>query len=111
MKTKLNSIILLFFFIIFLPVKVESSIKKENLEVGQKLFLENCNVCHKNRENIILPEKKLTKEVLEANGMNTLEAISYQIVNGKNGMPAFGGRLSEDEIFSIAQYILQQKLD
>jgi cytochrome c6 len=40
--------------------------------------------------------------------MNTLNAIVYQITNGKNGMPAFGGRLIESEIEDIAFYVLQQ---
>jgi hypothetical protein len=34
--------------------------------------------------------KRILKETLEANGMNTISAISYQVINGKNGMPAFG---------------------
>ena len=42
--------------------------------------------------------------------MNTLNSISYQIINGKNGMPAFGGRLQEDEIEILASYVLKQSL-
>jgi cytochrome c6 len=77
-------------------------------EKGEKLFFTNCSVCHLGGMNIIIPEKNLKKETLEANGMNTLSAISYQIVNGKNGMPAFGGRLTEKEIEDVANYVLQQ---
>ena len=40
--------------------------------------------------------------------MNSVSAISYQILNGKNGMPAFGGRLKESEIQEIANYVLIQ---
>ena len=40
--------------------------------------------------------------------MNSLSAINYQIVNGKNGMPAFGGRLKEQEIEKITLYVLEQ---
>ena len=40
--------------------------------------------------------------------MNSKDAISYQIINGKNGMPAFGGRLKESEIEKIASYVLEQ---
>jgi len=39
--------------------------------------------------------------------MDSISAISYQILNGKNGMPAFGGRLTEEEIEKIAIYVLQ----
>jgi cytochrome c6 len=42
--------------------------------------------------------KRILKETLEANGMNTISAISYQVINGKNGMPAFGGRLTEKKL-------------
>ena len=40
--------------------------------------------------------------------MNTKNAISYQVLNGKNGMPAFGGRLTENEIEAVAIYVLEQ---
>ena len=40
--------------------------------------------------------------------MNTLSAISYQVLNGKNGMPAFGGRLNEKEIEEVANYVLEK---
>jgi cytochrome c6 len=52
--------------------------------------------------------KRILKETLEANGMNTISAISYQVINGKNGMPAFGGRLTEKEIEDVATYVLQK---
>jgi len=42
------------------------------------------------------------------NGMNSVESISYQVTNGKNGMPAFGGRLKEENIKDVASYILDQ---
>ena len=51
------------------------------------------------------------KEALETNGMNTLQAVTYQIINGKNGMPAFSGRLKEEDIEEVANYILFQSLN
>jgi cytochrome c6 len=84
--------------------------KAKNLELGKTLFLSNCNVCHIGGNNIIIPEKNLKKETLETNGMNNLNAIVYQVINGKNGMPAFGGRLQENEIEEIANYILEESL-
>jgi cytochrome c6 len=68
----------------------------QSLENGEKVFANNCSVIWGN--NIIIPEKNLKKETLEANGMNTISAISYQVINGKNGMPAFGGRLTEKKL-------------
>jgi cytochrome c6 len=75
--------------------------------VGGELFEKNCVVCHIGGNNLIIPEKNLRKETLKANGMNSITAISYQVLNGKNGMPAFGGRLKESEIEQIAIYVLE----
>jgi cytochrome c6 len=79
-----------------------------NFEKGKDVFQNNCLACHKGGRNFILPEKNLKKDMLEANGMNTVNAISYQVRNGKNGMPAFGGRLSENEVEDVAFYVLQE---
>jgi len=79
-----------------------------DLNKGKILFTNNCNVCHKNGENVIIPEKNLKKEALEENGMNSIDAIIYQVLNGKNGMPAFGGRLSQKDIEEIATYVLKE---
>jgi cytochrome c6 len=94
----------MFFFIIFVSVE---KVEGKNLEIGKKLFVSNCNVCHLNGRNLIIPEKNLKKETLETNGMNTINAIIYQVINGKNGMPAFGGRLDEYEIEEIAEYVVE----
>ncbi len=39
--------------------------------------------------------------------MANIEGIIYQVTNGKNGMPAFGGRLKEKDIEKVAEYILK----
>ena len=88
--------------------------KEQNYEyqrLGKEIFQANCSVCHIGGTNIIIPEKNLKKNALEANGMNSINAISYQIINGKNGMPAFGGRLNEDEIEKVASYILEKSIN
>jgi cytochrome c6 len=77
-----------------------------NLEKGKNLFHLNCIACHQNGENLIIPEKNLKKEILQANGIYSLDAIKYQVLNGKNGMPAFGGRLKEEDIEEIANYVM-----
>ena len=79
--------------------------------LGETLFLSNCNVCHLNGNNLIISEKNLKKSTLKINGIDSIEAISYLVANGKNGMPAFGDRLSETEIEEIATYILQVRED
>ena len=90
-------------FTVFIPIEIVKA-----TETGEVLFKNNCSVCHLGGNNIIIPEKNLKHETLEANGMNSKSAISYQIINGKNGMPAFGGRLKESEIEKIAYYVLEQ---
>jgi cytochrome c6 len=40
--------------------------------------------------------------------MYSLEAVKNQIINGKNAMPAFGGRLSDEQIDDVATYVLSQ---
>jgi cytochrome c6 len=81
--------------------------QKKQTTLGEKLFLSNCITCHANGNNIIIPEKSLKKEILQTNGMDNKNAIIYQVMNGKNGMPAFGGRLKETEIEAIANYVLE----
>jgi cytochrome c6 len=76
--------------------------------LGKEIFRTHCIACHNQGKNLIIPEKNLKKEALEANGMNNLNAISYQVINGKNGMPAFGGRLLEEEIEAVSIYVLKQ---
>jgi len=107
--TIITKIFLFFFFffdfIFFFPIEKSFSF---NFEQGEKLFQENCSVCHQGGKNIIIPEKNLKKETLESNGMNSVSSITYQVTNGKNGMPAFGGRLKEEDINQVATYILDQ---
>ena len=78
-----------------------------NFETGKNLFKNNCLACHENGKNLSIPEKNLKKEILQANGMYNVNAIKYQILNGKNGMPAFGGRLKEKEIEEISNYVIK----
>jgi cytochrome c6 len=108
-QSKQQLILLLVSFFLFFNFQLSGPLLAEakNLEKGKKLFFSNCNVCHLNGTNLILSEKDLRKETLELNGMNTKESITYQIINGKNGMPAFGGRLQENDIDEIALYLLE----
>ena len=35
-------------------------------------------------------------------------AVAYQVTNSKNAMPAFGGKLSADDIADVAAYVIDQ---
>ena len=100
---------LFFFFSQITSAKSAQSPQGSNrFEMGKQIFDSNCNVCHIGGNNIIIPEKNLRKKSLDTNGMNNLDAIMYQVTNGKNGMPAFGGRLKETEIENVAIFVLKE---
>nr|YP_010032280.1 PetJ [Schizocladia ischiensis]QOW07487.1 PetJ [Schizocladia ischiensis] len=75
---------------------------------GKTIFDANCAACHDGGNNVIMPEKNLKKDTLAQNEMNSSSAITYQVTNGKNAMPAFGGRLSDEDITNVASFVLSQ---
>ena len=79
-----------------------------DIENGEQLFAANCSACHLGGKNVVVPEKNLQSDVLQANGMKSVDAITYQVTNGKNAMPAFGGRLDDQNIKDIAEYVISQ---
>ena len=75
---------------------------------GENIFSGNCAACHAGGQNVIMPEKTLEKAALEEyldGGFNEA-AVRKQVTNGKNAMPAFGGRLSDDDIANVAAYVI-----
>ncbi|ACI65608.1 cytochrome c6, cytochrome c553 [Phaeodactylum tricornutum CCAP 1055/1] len=75
---------------------------------GEQIFNANCAACHAGGQNVIMPEKTLEKEALDQYlaGGRSEKAIISQVTGGKNAMPAFGGRLSDEEIANVAAYVL-----
>ena len=98
-------IVFIFLVVFFLNFK---NVSANNLKIGKEIFFKNCMACHKEGLNTILPEKDLKKDTLKYLGLNNFDSIEYQIINGKNNMPAFGGRLTEIEIKAISNYILNE---
>lgn len=79
-----------------------------DVDNGEQVFNANCAACHAGGQNVIMPEKTLEKEALEqylAGGRSEKSIIS-QVTNGKNAMPAFGGRLDDDAIADVAAYVI-----
>merc|ERR1711972_419372 len=75
---------------------------------GEQIFSGNCAACHAGGQNVIMPEKTLEQSALEEyldGGFNEA-AVVKQVTNGKNAMPAFGGRLSDDDIANVATYVI-----
>eukprot|EP01039_Chlorochromonas_danica_P006078 gene6078-6692_t len=81
-----------------------------DLEAGAQVFAGNCAACHAGGNNVIQPEKTLRKDALDQflEGGLKVESIINQVTNGKNAMPAFGGRLADDEISDVAAYVFDQ---
>jgi cytochrome c6 len=55
-----------------------------------------------------MPDKTLEKAALEQYlaGGRSAGSVITQVTNGKNAMPAFGGRLSEEDIQNVAAYVI-----
>lgn len=75
---------------------------------GAKIFSANCAACHLGGRNVVMAAKTLQKEALEKYNMNSLVAIVNQVHNGKNAMPAFKGKLNDQQIEDVATYVLEQ---
>lgn len=80
----------------------------EDLASGAKIFGANCAACHMGGNNLVNAAKTLKKSDLEKYGMASSDAIKTQVTNGKAAMPAFGGRLTAQQIEDVAAYVLSQ---
>eukprot|EP00929_Paragymnodinium_shiwhaense_P042393 TRINITY_DN21950_c0_g1_i1.p1 TRINITY_DN21950_c0_g1~~TRINITY_DN21950_c0_g1_i1.p1 ORF type:complete len:208 (+),score=22.77 TRINITY_DN21950_c0_g1_i1:65-625(+) len=70
-----------------------------DLRNGQRVFQQACSVCHTDGGNNLKPEK------MPRTSHYDVEAIKYQVVNGKGAMPAFGSRLSTKDLSDVAHYV------
>ncbi|MEL6129889.1 MAG: c-type cytochrome [Cyanobacteria bacterium J06554_1] len=75
---------------------------------GAQVFSANCAACHIGGGNAVNPAKTLKQDDLIANGKDTADAIVTQVTNGNGAMPAFGGRLTAEQIENVAAYVLAQ---
>jgi cytochrome c6 len=82
------------------------------IATGSVIFTNNCASCHIGGGNILIEYKNLHKEALlkylENYETNPLTAIINQIQNGKNAMPPFKAKLTEEEILEVATYVFQK---
>ncbi len=75
---------------------------------GAALFEVHCVGCHPQGKNIIRRGKTLQTKALQRNGVDSLDAISTLIANGKNNMSAYADKLTTPEIEAVSIYVLQQ---
>nr|YP_010196692.1 cytochrome c553 [Gracilaria cliftonii]UAD84496.1 cytochrome c553 [Gracilaria cliftonii] len=101
---------LLFTFFIILNIFINNvqATFAADLDAGEQIFSANCAACHANGNNSIMPDKTLKSDALSGNDMNSIQAITNQVRNGKNAMPAFGGRLADEDIENVANYVLNK---
>ncbi len=79
----------------------------QDAQSGEALFQQHCTACHADGGNIINPKKTLNKSDLEANGVNSVEAIVNLMRNPGPGMMQFDeSTLSDEQAKKIAEYIL-----
>ena len=111
MKTiqKMKRLLMMIALFVFLLIAfVNPPALAADAAAGAKVFNANCAACHMGGGNAINAAKTLKKDALTANGKDTIESIVTQVTNGKNVMPAFKDRLSEDQIQSVAMYVLEK---
>lgn len=75
---------------------------------GAQIFEVHCVGCHINGGNIVRRNKTLKLNALKRNGVDSLDAISEIVANGKGNMSAYRDRLSEQEIQAVAAYVLER---
>lgn len=75
---------------------------------GAKLFTVHCAACHQGGRNVIQADKTLKLDALQANNIDSIEAITTQITQGKMAMPSFTAKLTAEEIEDVATYVLNQ---
>ena len=83
-----------------------------DLSNGAQIFSANCAACHMGGGNVIRASRTLSQADLQAHldsySQDHLEAIEHQIEAGKNAMPPYQGKLSDDDIADVAAYVEEQ---
>lgn len=80
------------------------------VHAGKEVFTKNCMQCHSVVEGVVTFGPSLYGEMKPPHPRKTNAEIRLIIKNGKNGangrvMPAFGERLSAEEVDSLLAYI------
>ena len=81
-----------------------------DLGQGAQTFSANCAACHIGGGNAVMANKTLKLDALEQyldgyGAEHSVDAIVSQVTNGKNAMPSFKGRLTEEQIANVAAYV------
>ena len=98
---------ILFILVAAWIIVTSPSVMAAEINQGPEIFQTHCAGCHPNGSNIIRRGKTLKQKALKKYGVDSLEAIAALVTNGKNNMPAFQTRLSEQQIQAVSAYVLE----
>ncbi|MEH2405020.1 cytochrome c6 PetJ [Nostoc sp.] len=105
MKKLLTLVLVTFLLLISTFTLPASAADTVNVE---QIFSVHCAGCHINGGNIVRRGKNLKKQALKKYGMDSIEAVTSIVTNGKNNMSAYKERLTEQQIQDVATYVLEQ---
>ncbi|UCD34997.1 MAG: c-type cytochrome [Nitrospiraceae bacterium] len=92
------------------PAAPVEEMKKEAVQTvsaGESLFKLHCAVCHRDGGNIVNPQKTLSREDREKNGVTNVEDIVHVMRNPGPGMSKFDAvTIPDEEAKKIAEYVL-----
>lgn len=101
-------IISLFLIFVLLVSSLNYSALAVETSNATEIFTANCAGCHINGGNIVRRGKNLKQKALKKYHMDSIDAIANIVENGKNAMPAYRDRLSNQQILDVAAYVLEQ---
>jgi len=104
----MRKLITIFISAIALIIFVTTPVLAASTTETATLFTNNCAGCHINGGNIVRRGKNLKSKTLKKFGMDSVDAIAQLVKNGQNAMPAYKGRLTEQQIFDVSAYVLEQ---
>jgi cytochrome c6 len=108
-KSQLKKIITLGYLIFtMLIMSLSSNALAVETSNAAEIFTANCAGCHLNGGNIVRRGKNLKQKALKKHHMDSIDAIANLVENGKNAMPAYKERLSNQQIIDVAGYVLDQ---
>ncbi|MEH2394941.1 MAG: c-type cytochrome [Nostoc sp.] len=105
MKKLLTLVLITFLLLIStftLPASAADTVNSE------QIFSFHCAGCHINGGNIVRRGKNLKKQALKKYSMDSIEAVTSIVTNGKNNMSAYKERLTEQQIQDVTAYVLEQ---
>ncbi|MBE8999088.1 c-type cytochrome [Nostoc sp. LEGE 12447] len=103
---KLLTLVLVTFLLLFSAFTMPAM--AADIVNGEQIFSLHCAGCHINGSNIVRRGKNLKKQALKKYGMDSIEAVTSIVTNGKNNMSAYKDRLTEQQITDVAAYVLEQ---